>query len=227
VEGEPPGIVNRLIGLQYWFFYPYNYYPTVVGAELMNEAPLAGDIFNTDIHQGDWEHVTVSSTRAPPGRSGCTPRAMPARASSIRGAAQPSASMTAIRSPRPRSAGIPSYPSGCGAQPRQLLRNLSSDWLVCGSGRFAFRAATTPRGRPGPDLVGVLEGQFRRSAANGVSDPNQFDRYYQNARGLVHVDGPPSPLWQAANGDLGKGTGVCRSGDPAATERAAMRSLRR
>ena len=56
--------VNRtipagLVALQYWFFYPYNYYPTLATPDLMNGAPLAGDVANTDLHQGDWEHVTV------------------------------------------------------------------------------------------------------------------------------------------------------------------------
>jgi hypothetical protein len=58
-----------LIGLQYWFFYPYNYYPLVVRSQLMNRAPLAGDIQNVDLHQGDWEHgtkyVNVAGPRSP------------------------------------------------------------------------------------------------------------------------------------------------------------------
>ncbi len=48
-----------LLALEYWFFYPYNYYPTAATPDLMNDAPLAADLVNTDLHQGDWEHVTV------------------------------------------------------------------------------------------------------------------------------------------------------------------------
>jgi hypothetical protein len=52
-------ITGSFMALQYWFFYPYNYYPTVFNASLINDAPVAGDLVNTDLHQGDWEHVTI------------------------------------------------------------------------------------------------------------------------------------------------------------------------
>lgn len=50
---------SGLIGLEYWFYYPFNYYPLVVNSDLMNGAPIAGDELNVDLHQGDWEHVDV------------------------------------------------------------------------------------------------------------------------------------------------------------------------
>ena len=57
--GDVPDISDGLIGLEYWFFYPYNYYPLVTRSSLMNGAPVAGDVENVDLHQGDWEHVDV------------------------------------------------------------------------------------------------------------------------------------------------------------------------
>ena len=38
-----PSVASGLIALEYWFYYPFNYYPLLVDASLMNEAPLAGD----------------------------------------------------------------------------------------------------------------------------------------------------------------------------------------
>ena len=52
-------ITGRFIALQYWFFYQYNYYPTVYNVSLMNDDPEAADLVNTDLHQGDWEHITI------------------------------------------------------------------------------------------------------------------------------------------------------------------------
>jgi hypothetical protein len=52
----PPGLVT----LQYWFFYPFNYLPTVLKApEKLGTDPAAATERNTDYHQGDWEHVDV------------------------------------------------------------------------------------------------------------------------------------------------------------------------
>ena len=48
-----------MIGLEYWFYYPYNYYPVVLQARLMEQTPLAAEGLNVDLHQGDWEHIDV------------------------------------------------------------------------------------------------------------------------------------------------------------------------
>ena len=54
-----PRVPAGLLNLEYWFFYQYNYFPTLFDRGLMNGAPLAGDVVNSDLHQGDWEHVDV------------------------------------------------------------------------------------------------------------------------------------------------------------------------
>ena len=57
---EATGVSRRgLRALEYWFFYPYNYYPLAVSRALMATSPIGGDNTNGDLHEGDWEHVTV------------------------------------------------------------------------------------------------------------------------------------------------------------------------
>ena len=220
-----PNVPRDLIGLQYWFFYPYNYYPTVIGAGLMNDAPLAGDIFNTDLHQGDWEHVTVlldPHTYRPVwlymARHADEGQFVPWTSPYLAFDREHPIVQAAF-------GGHPSYSNSCGARPRTKLKNLSNDWVVCGSARFAFRAATTPLVDLGRTTWGCWKGHFGEAAAGGRSDPNQFDRFFQGVRRLFFVDGPPSPLWQAENGDLTHNTGVCTGAGPLVAERKAAPQL--
>lgn len=53
------GLPKGLISLQYWFFYPLNYLPTVKTPTQTLINPLGATIGNTDYHQGDLEHVAV------------------------------------------------------------------------------------------------------------------------------------------------------------------------
>jgi hypothetical protein len=54
-----PGVPGGLISLEYWFFYPLNYFPLVrVPLEALNR-PISSTLGNTDYHQGDLEHVAV------------------------------------------------------------------------------------------------------------------------------------------------------------------------
>ena len=86
---DPSGVTSGLIGLEYWFFYPYNYYPTVIDSGLMDQAPIAGDRANVDLHQGDWEHVDVLlDPDDDAAASGCTSPATTSRAPSSRGTAR-------------------------------------------------------------------------------------------------------------------------------------------
>ncbi len=45
--------------LQYWFFYPLNYLPTVTDDLRILTDPIAAIRANADFHEGDFEHVTV------------------------------------------------------------------------------------------------------------------------------------------------------------------------
>ena len=198
-----PRVPAGLLNLEYWFFYQYNYFPTLFDRGLMNGAPLAGDLVNSDLHQGDWEHVDVlvdPVTHAPQwlylarhanegvflpwGRLG------PARAGTH---------------PIIQAAfgGHPSY-AVCGEQHRNTPVPLS-DWVACEYPRFAFRATTTPLvdlramrwacweghfGYAGPGTISTVHSSFLDQAST---------KYYD-------VAGPPTPLRQAENSKLG----LCR-----------------
>lgn len=54
-----PGLPPGLISLEYWFYYPLNYFPLVrIPLEALSH-PITSTLGNTDYHQGDFEHVAV------------------------------------------------------------------------------------------------------------------------------------------------------------------------
>ncbi len=54
-----PGVPRGLISLEYWFFYPLNYFPLVrIPLQAISD-PIGSTLGNTDYHQGDLEHVAV------------------------------------------------------------------------------------------------------------------------------------------------------------------------
>lgn len=85
----------------------------------------------------------------------------------------------------------------------------SSDWLSCGSGRFAFPAATTPlvniRVQPWacwPGFFGEATPlEVSNTAAHGLESEIDIVRH------IVYVAGPRGPLVQAENARRS----VCRS----------------
>lgn len=200
--GAPPGLRS----LQYWFFYPYNYYPTAVARRLMATSPLAADLANTDLHEGDWEHVSVLLDPRT-----LEPRFLYMARHDQEGVALPwDSPLLRFDDGHPvvqaAFGGHPSYPNGCGEHLREILRDLGSDWLVCGSGRFAFRAETTPLVDLARASWACWPGHFGeatpaqlRNARRGESDPRRAVAKY------VLVAGPRSPLRQAENAD------VCRA----------------
>jgi hypothetical protein len=226
-------IGTGLVGLQYWFFYPYNYYPTLTNPGLMDEAPLAADVANTDLHQGDWEHITVlidPRTKQP--------QWIYMAHHSNEGEYFPwNSPLLSFDEGHPvvqaAYGGHPTYPAGCGARPRYAngLKGLVSDWLVCGPGRFAFRARTTPLVDIASTPWACWKGHF------GVATPSEVEGAKHDEDSLqlaiddyYDVAGPRSPLWQAENGHLtadGENqpeSGFCADGgDPRAPEREAIR----
>jgi hypothetical protein len=207
-------LADGLLGLQYWFFYPYNYYPTVIQRQLMLASPLGAIRYSTDLHEGDWEHVTVlldPATRKP--------KYLYLARHDIEGVLM-SWSNTALAfdgdHPIVQAAlgGHPTYDSRCAERRRRLLKDQSSDWVVCATGRYGFRAASTPLidlARASwacwPGHFGEATPEQRRLAALPESDPRRW-----HAK-VIDVAGPQSPLRQAEN------AGVCR-GDPLQAERA-------
>jgi hypothetical protein len=129
--------------------------------------------------------------------------------------------------------GHPTYPAGCGARPRYAhkLDGLVSDWLVCGPGRFAFRARTTPLVDIASTPWACWKGHF------GVATPSEVQGSKHNEDSVqlavddyYEVAGPRSPLWQAENGHLSADgesqpeSGFCaHGGDPRAPELEAIR----
>ncbi len=217
-QARDPNVPSGLDALEYWFYYPFNYFPLLFNSDLMNEAPLAGDHENVDLHQGDWEHVDVlldPSTHAPLwlylARHGHEGQFIPWSSPQI-----------AFDQGHPllqaAFGGHPTYPAGCGQRPRPVTYDLSSDWLSCGSGRFAFRAATTPLVDIAQTPWACWPGYFGEASTKlEVQAARQPESTIDSVKHFVFVAGPRGPLQQAEN------TGVCRA-NPRAAELAAASS---
>jgi hypothetical protein len=210
-----PNVPSGLIGLEYWFYYPFNYYPLVVNSDLMTRAPIAGDHANVDLHQGDWEHVVVLLDPHT-----LTPMWLYLARHSFEGQFVPwgSPALTFDQGhPLLQAAfgGHPTYLAGCGPRPRVVTSNLSSDWLACGSGRFAFRAATTPLVDLAQTPWACWPGYFGEASTKlEVNAATQPENVVDSIKHFVFVAGPRSPLQQAEN------SGVCKA-NPSAAELAA------
>lgn len=198
-KAQNPLVPSGLVGLEYWFYYPYNYYPTVLQARLMEQTPLAAESLNVDLHQGDWEHIDVlvdPHTFKPKwlymarhGFEGQFVRWSPAN--------------IALEGTHPivqaAYGGHPTYQPGCGPQPRPKVFAYLTDWLVCGSGRLAFKARSTPL----VDLARVpwacWPGHFGEASKSelAVAAINEWVRDTLNK--VRFVAGPEPPLRQAEN----------------------------
>ena len=220
--GDFPNGSDGLIGLQYWFFYPYNYYPVLTGSSLMNGAPVAGDVENADLHQGDWEHATVlldqrtlspvalyTARHANEGQFYFwnSPKLMfdgPGRLHPIVQAA---------------IGGHPSYPNTCGGFKRSPGGGALYDWVVCGGGRYAFRASTTPLVDLGHTTWACWPGHFGEAKSGREVVDATADTLTTIIAKYVDVAGPVSPLRQAENGQ-DPGYGVCTRGAAASEDDA-------
>ncbi len=217
-KARDPDVPSGLIALEYWFYYPYNYFPLLTNADLMNGAPIAGDDENVDLHQGDWEHADVlldPRTHAPLwlylARHSYEGQFIPWDSPQIQFDQGHPLLQAAF-------GGHPTYLAGCGARPRPVTYDLTSDWLSCGSGRFAFRAVATPlvdMADPARTPWACWPGYFGEASTKlEVQAANQPENMIDSAKHFEFVAGPRAPLRQAENG------GVC-AGDPGAAERGA------
>jgi hypothetical protein len=206
-RARDPNVPSGLDAIEYWFYYPYNYYPLVVNSDLMNEAPIAGDSDDVDHHQGDWEHVDVlldPTTHAPDwlylARHSNEGQFIPWNSPQIAFDQGHPVLQAAF-------GGHPTYLAGCGARPRPVTYDLASDWLSCGSGRFAFRAATTPLVDIAPTPWACWPGYFGEASTKlEVQAAKQPESAIDSIKHFVFVAGPRAPLQQAEN------TGTCRAG---------------
>lgn len=216
-EGETPD-TSGLIGLEYWFYYPYNYYPTGVQARLMEQTPLAAGGVNFDLHQGDWEHIDVlidAHTLKPKwlylARHAFEGQFIPwLRGNIVLDEGHPVVQAA--------YGGHPTYPPGCGAQPRLRVIAYLTDWLVCGAGRLAFKARSTPL----VDLARVpwacWPGHFGEASSSEIAAAGITEAVRDVRNKLKFVAGPTAPLRQAEN------KGVCKSGTLAGEE-SVLRQL--
>jgi hypothetical protein len=120
--------------------------------------------------------------------------------------------------------GHPSYPNTCGGFKRSQGGGALYDWVVCGGGRYAFRAVTTPLVDLGQMSWSCWPGHFGE-AKHGVEVVDATaDTLTQENTKYVHVAGPVSPLRQAENGQ-DPGYGVCTRGAGASEHDALHGSL--
>jgi hypothetical protein len=211
-------VEGGLIGLEYWFYYPYNYYPTVLQAKLMEQTPLAAEGINFDLHQGDWEHIDVlldPHTFEPKwlymarhGFEGQFMRWSHANIAFDEGHPVVQAAY----------GGHPTYQPGCGPQPRPRVFAYLTDWLVCGSGRLAFKARSTPL----VDLARVpwacWPGHFGEANRPEIAAAGIAEWLRDQANKSRFVAGPEAPLRQAEN------RGACQR-DPRASEESVLPRL--
>jgi hypothetical protein len=194
----------------------------------MNGAPVAGDVRNVDLHQGDWEHVTVLLDQHT-----LHPVALYMARHADEGVFVPWTRKALSFDPQGHPivqgafGGHPSYPNSCGGRSRQKhLAGVLLDWVVCGSGRFAFPASTTPL----VDLASpqtrwsCWPGHFGEAKAGRESALANADIFARTDFNYVHVAGPRAPLQQAENGSV-TGPGVCDQGAGAAEAAALKGSL--
>jgi hypothetical protein len=220
--GDTPNPSDGLIGLQYWFFYPYNYYPVVTRPSLMNGAPIAGDVENIDLHQGDWEHVTVLLDQRT-----LNPMALYMSRHANEGQFyywnSPKLTFDGLDHLHPivqaAIGGHPSYPNTCGGYKRSSGSGALYDWVVCGGGRYAFRAGNTPLVDLGQTSWACWPGHFGEAKAGREVVDATADTLTTAIAKYVHVAGPVSPLRQAENGQ-DPGYGVCTHGAGASEDDA-------
>jgi microsomal dipeptidase-like Zn-dependent dipeptidase len=211
-------VEGGLIGLEYWFYYPYNYYPTVLQAKLMERTPLAAEGINFDLHQGDWEHIDVLLDPHT-----FEPRWLYMARHGFEGQfVQWSHANIALDEGHPvvqaGYGGHPTYQPGCGPQPRARVFAYLTDWLVCGSGRLAFKARSTPL----VDLTRVpwacWPGHFGEASPPELAAAGIAEWLRDQANKPRFVAGPEAPLRQAEN------KGACQR-DPRASEESILPRL--
>jgi hypothetical protein len=212
-KARNPDVPSGLVALEYWFYYPFNYYPLVFNSDLMDGAPLAGDHENVDLHQGDWEHMDVLLNPHT-----LAPEWLYMARHSYEGQFVPWSSPELTFSHghvvlQAAYGGHPTYLPGCGFRPRKVTHDLSGDWLVCGSGRFAFRATTTPLVDIAQTPWACWPGHFGEATSLELNHAGVPENVADSVKHFVFVAGPNSPLQQAEN------TGVCK-GSPKAAELA-------
>lgn len=201
-----PGIPTGLISLEYWFYYPLNYFPLVrIPTEALSH-PITSTLGNTDYHQGDLEHVAVL----------LDPKTMRPRflwmarhADEGQGFAWHSRSVQWEGTHPVIYAALGSHTSyaHCGIQRRSRTYWFINDYVVCAPHEdYGFTYDATPL----VDLVHTGWACWRGHL--GVAGST----VQRSTWGFVpfETDGPYSPLWQHEN--FGTACGATPGTQPAA-----------
>ncbi len=186
-----PGIRGGLISLEYWFYYPLNYFPLVrIPLEALSH-PVTSTLGNTDYHQGDLEHVAVlldPKTMQPlylwMARHANEGQAYPWHSTSVQWEGDHPVIYAALGSHT-------SY-ARCGIERRPRTYWFINDYVVCAPhGDYGFTYETTPL----VDLTHTAWACWRGHL--GISGAHLRRSTYRFVP--FETDGPHSPLLQAEN----------------------------
>ena len=195
-EAKPPahayrGVQDGLISLQYWFFYPLNYLPTVKTPLETLADPIGATIGNSDYHQGDFEHVAVlldPRTKRPRylwmARHGDEGVAFRWHSRRVQWQGDHPVVYAAFGSHA-------TYPR-CGIQRRSRTLKVVNDYVVCIRNlNYGFTYDRTPLVDLAHTAWGCWQGHFGDAGRDIKPGPVGLVPY--------ESDGPLSPLWQQEN----------------------------
>jgi hypothetical protein len=185
------GLPAGLISLQYWFFYPVNYFPLVRIPLVALRYPIASTIGNTDYHQGDLEHVAVlldPKTMKPRylwmARHANEGEAFAWHSTQVQWSADHATIYAALGSHA-------SY-AHCGIQRRSRTYRFINDYVVCVPNEtFGFEPARTPLVDLSHTVWGCWRGHLGQAGHHLLSGLIGFAPY--------ETSGPYSPLQQQEN----------------------------
>jgi hypothetical protein len=198
LQRDPPehayrGVPDHLVSLQYWFFYPMNYLPTVKTPLKTLADPIGATLANSDYHQGDLEHVAVlldRRTQRPRylwmARHGDEGSAFRWRSRRVQWQGDHPVVYAAFGSHA-------TYPR-CGIQRRARTFKVVNDYVVCIRGlNYGFTYDTTRLVSLDHTVWGCWQGHLGQSGHHLRRGPVGFVPY--------ETDGPLSPLRQQENRD--------------------------
>ncbi len=190
-RGAYPGVPRGMISLEYWFYYPLNYFPLVRIPLQALSNPIGSTIGNTDYHQGDLEHVAVlldPRTMQPRyiymARHAGEGQAYRWHSKSVQWSGDHAFVYSALGSHA-------SYP-GCGIQRRSKTYWFINDYVVCVPHKtFAFVYSATPLVDLAHTTWGCWRGHLGQAGRHLFAGSFGFVPY--------ETPGPLSPLIQQEN----------------------------
>jgi hypothetical protein len=185
------GAPHGLVSLEYWFYYPLNYFPLVrIPLQALSD-PIGSTVGNTDYHQGDLEHVAVlldPHTMRPRylwmARHANEGQAYRWHSGSVQWSGDHATVYAAL--------GSHSSYAQCGIQRRSRTYWFINDYVVCVPHEtYGFTYSSTPLVDLAHTSWGCWRGHLGRSGAGLYRGSVGFAPY--------ETDGPVSPLLQQEN----------------------------